>query len=52
MPAHRPPWACSYAPGPPLRLDDGDTNAEVWERSPKHHRDRPASDLLRTIVDR
>ena len=47
MPAHRPPWADSYAPGVPLHLDYGDTTAlDLLERSAEDHPDRPAIDFL------
>ena len=47
MPAHRPPWADSYAHGVPLHLDYGDTTVlDLLERSAEDHPDRPAIDFL------
>lgn len=45
--ADRRPWAASYAPGVPLRLDYGDTTVlDLWEASVRQHPDRPALDFL------
>ncbi|MCD6638872.1 MAG: long-chain-fatty-acid--CoA ligase [Nocardioides sp.] len=47
-----PVWADAYAPGVPLHLDYGETTVlDLWERSVRHHPDRPALDFLgRTLT--